>query len=315
MSHSDSIKRVVEIIQKLNNGKEVSTSRLAQVYDVHPRTIRRDLALIKEIFGDFVTKEGDTYRAYDKLLLDKVLSATELMQLSNIVNVLNITNSHSAISEHTKKLIEHSNAVYSFKSKPYEHIENHEVLRQIEHAIKYRQLLELTYATNLKDMEILFSPYKILFLNENFYLIGRNKTTERVEFLRLAKITNVVTQGKTFLHEKEISHFIERIQTPWADFGRREQRVIIRAEKKIKKYFLLKNYMSSQKLLKEYQNGDIQLEFMITRYQEIEELLLKWLPNIQILHPTWLEEHMRAVLERKLRGLKIAQTDNSSPEK
>ncbi len=305
MSHSDSIKRVIEIIGKLNDGKEVSTARLAQIYEVHPRTIRRDLALIKEIFGDFMTKDGDTYRAYERMLLDKVLSAAELMQLSNIVNVLNITNSHSAVSDRTKSLVEHSNAVYSFKSKPYEHIENHEVLRKVEHAIKYRQLIELIYTTNLKDMAISFAPYKILFLNENFYLIGRNKSTERVEFLRLSMINNVATQGKTFMHEKDIDEFIERIQTPWAEFSRSEQSVMIRVDKKIKKYFLLKNYLPSQKIIKEYPNGDLQLEFMITRFQEIEEFIIKWLPSIRVLHPKKLELHVAGILERKLRDLKV----------
>lgn len=60
-------------MHRLNEGQTVSVERMARLYDVHVRTIRRDFELIKDIFGAFVTKEGDTYRAYDKLLLERVL--------------------------------------------------------------------------------------------------------------------------------------------------------------------------------------------------------------------------------------------------
>ena len=79
MSHSDSIRRVVDIMRLLNEGQGVTIERLAQKYAVNSRSIRRDLALIKEIFGEVLVKEGDTYRTYSQLLWDQVLSAGELM--------------------------------------------------------------------------------------------------------------------------------------------------------------------------------------------------------------------------------------------
>ena len=47
MSHSDSIRRVVDIMRLLNEGQGVTIERLAQKYEVNSRSIRRDLALIK----------------------------------------------------------------------------------------------------------------------------------------------------------------------------------------------------------------------------------------------------------------------------
>ena len=64
MSHSDSIRRVVDIMRLLNEGQGVTIERLAQKYEVNSRSIRRDLTLIKEIFGEVLVKEGEVYRAY-----------------------------------------------------------------------------------------------------------------------------------------------------------------------------------------------------------------------------------------------------------
>ena len=89
MSHSDSIRRTIELLSRLNEGQALNVDRLAAQYGVHPRSIRRDLALIKEIFGEFIRKDGDAYRAYDKLLLDRVLHSGELMQLSGIASIPN----------------------------------------------------------------------------------------------------------------------------------------------------------------------------------------------------------------------------------
>ena len=129
MSHSDSIRRVVDIMRLLNEGQALTIERLAQKYAVNTRSIRRDLALIKEIFGDILVKEGDTYRTYSRLLWDQVLSASELMQLSNVVNLLSQTERHTAVSEQTRALIKRSQQVYAFKSKPFEQLRVNDTLK------------------------------------------------------------------------------------------------------------------------------------------------------------------------------------------
>jgi len=89
---------------------------LAQEYDVSERTIRRDFTLIRELFGDFISKEGECYKSYKKVLLDDVLNATDLMTLANIVTLFGITNRESLVSSETKALIGHAMSVYDFRT-------------------------------------------------------------------------------------------------------------------------------------------------------------------------------------------------------
>ncbi len=64
MSQKSSLYRTIEILKHLNEGKKLCVTRLAEEYEVSDRTIRRDFELIRERFGDFMSKEGECYRAY-----------------------------------------------------------------------------------------------------------------------------------------------------------------------------------------------------------------------------------------------------------
>jgi len=176
MSQKSSLYRTVEILKRLNDGQKLCISLLAQEYEVSDRTIRRDFELIREIFGDFASKEGECYQAYKKVLLDEVLSATDLMTLANIVNLFGITQKQSLISDKTKALIEKSISVYEFKTRPYEDMRNIEIIKKLEHAIKFNKEIKVKYRTERAFTINNFKPYKILFLNENFYMVGENSS-------------------------------------------------------------------------------------------------------------------------------------------
>ncbi|SFV55066.1 hypothetical protein MNB_SV-8-297 [hydrothermal vent metagenome] len=216
MSQKSSLYRTIEILKHLNEGKKLCVTRLSQEYEVSDRTIRRDFELIRELFGDFMSKEGECYRAYKKVLLDEVLHATDLMTLANIVNLFGMTKKQSLISDKTQALIDKSMSVYDFKSRPFENIQNHEVIKKLEHAIKFHKEIQIRYKSERAVTQANFRPYKILFLNENFYMVGENNSKNQFEFRRISMIEEVTYKSKTFSPHKEITNFIKSIQTPWA---------------------------------------------------------------------------------------------------
>jgi predicted DNA-binding transcriptional regulator YafY len=303
MSQKSSLYRTVEILQALNAGKKVCVSQFALLYEVSDRTIRRDFELIKEIFGDFMHKDGECYQAYKKVLLEDVLSATDLMTLANIVNIFGITQKKSMISDKTKALVEKSMSVYDFKSRPYESIKNHEVIKKLEHAIKFKKEITIAYRTDKNITHSNFHAYKILFLNENFYMVGENVSKHDFEFRRISMIVDVVYKSKTFVPHRDMTAFIKKIQTPWASYGAEERVVKIRADKKVRRFFILKSYLPSQKVTKHYENGDILVEYTISNISELEDLIIKWLPQIEIISPRNLKKHIHKRLKRKMYGL------------
>ncbi|HHH37181.1 MAG TPA: WYL domain-containing transcriptional regulator, partial [Epsilonproteobacteria bacterium] len=220
MSQKSSLYRTIEILKRLNRGEKLCITTLAIAYEVSDRTIRRDFELIKELFGDFMSKEGECYQAYQKVLLEEVLSATDLMTLANIVNLFGITEKESLISEKTQALIDQSMSVYDFKSRPFENMKNREVLKKLEHAIRFTKEIKISYRNERRHTQCSFQPYKILFLNENFYLVGENISRHAFEFLRISMITEVLYTKKSFHQHKDFETFIKTVQTPWASFGK-----------------------------------------------------------------------------------------------
>jgi len=304
MSQKSSLYRTIDILKRLNDGKKLCVTRLSEEYGVSDRTIRRDFELIRELFEEFMTKEGECYQAYKKVLLDEVLSATDLMTLANIVNLFGITQKESLISKQTKALIDKSMSVYDFKSRPYENMQNIEIVRKLEHAIKFHKEIHIRYKTERAVTTAKFRPYKILFLNENFYMVGENSSKHAFEFRRISMIEAVTYKNKTFIPHSDIVRFIKTIQTPWANFGEENRVVQLRVDKKIRRFFLLKKYLPSQEVISTYENGDILVEYQVTNFNEIEDLLLKWLPDVKIITPNHLKKKLRRTLRKKYDALK-----------
>jgi predicted DNA-binding transcriptional regulator YafY len=303
MSQKSSLYRTIEILKHLNEGKRLCVTRLAEEYEVSDRTIRRDFELIRELFGDFMSKEGECYQAYKKVLLQEVLNATDLMTLANIVNLFGVTHKESLISEKTKALVEKSMLVYEFKSRPFEEVKNHDVVKKLEHAIKFNKVIRIRYKTERSIGTSNFHAYKILFLNENFYMVGENISKNNFEFRRVSMIEEVEYKSKTFTPHADIEKFIKSIQTPWASFSGEETVVKLRVNKSIRRYFILKQYLPSQKVTKTYDNGDILVEYTIRNIHEIEELILKWLPGITIISPQHFKKQLRKTLKIKMDAL------------
>ena len=311
MSQKSSLYRTVEILKHLNDGQRLCVTRLAEEYGVSDRTIRRDFELIRELFGDFVSKEGECYRAYDKILLDRVLHATDLMTLANIVNLFGITRKQSLISDQTRALIDKSLDVYDFKSRPFEAMQNHAIVKKLEHAIKFRKVITIQYKTERAASWSLFHPYKILFLNENFYLVGINASKPSVEYRRITMIEAVEHTTKSFFIDRDVATFFDRLQTPWAAYGKPEIVVRLRAEVSIRRYFRKKLYLPSQQIVQAFDNGDIEVTYTVTNLREVEELIIKWLPRIHILAPRNLRTMIRRTLEAKMRGITQTQKNSS----
>ena len=304
MGQKSSLYRTVTILKRLNEGKRLCVDTLALEYEVSERTIRRDFVLIQELFGDFISKEGVCYWAYQKVLLDDVLNASDLMTLANIVTLFNLADRSALITKETQSLVKHALQVYDFRTRPFESLPNREVLKKLEHAIKFHKSVKIRYRSEKAVTHANFHPYRILFLNENFYLVGENHSKKHFEFRRIALIEEVNYRSQTFIPHSDIDAFIRTIQTPWANFGASDKSVQLRISKKVKRFFMLKKYIPSQSVIEEFDDGDILVEFRVTNYHEVEELIIRWLPDVEVVSPKNLKKMVRRSLKRKLEGLK-----------
>ena len=303
MSQKSSLHRVLKILNKLNKGEKLCVSQLAEEHEVSERGIQRDFKMIREIFDDFLIKDGECYKGYKKVLLNELLQGSELMMLANIVNVFNITDTKSLLSSETKKLIQNSMNVYAFKSKPFELLKQTDELKKLEQGIRQNKKMTLVYERENERFNFTVNPYKIIFLNENFYLVAKDINHHNILRLRIALINNVTLSSKTFYPEPKIINHIKRLQTPWKQFDKKEITIKLLVQHRVAHYFLLKKYLPSQKIVQKYDNGDIQVTYRVSNFKESEELIIKWIPKIEIIEPIELKTYIKKELKYRLSSL------------
>ena len=319
--------RVLELLKRFNNGQLVCIDQLEQDelwMNEDPKKscekkIRRDLDVIKEYFPDtfeLVRRGGKgekgCYKAVTKSTMDKFINKNTkalLVQTFNIAQRNNLLKSLD-IDESDKRILESeikkSKDCYEFISKPFESKKgDEELLKDLENAIYNKRYVKINYKATMGDEIYLLKPYKIVFMNENFYLASENPD-ERYKFtmLRLAQIKSVELKKEQFHNNPDIKEFIKHLQTPFPlykpQFRMHLIKVIVQVDKEKAKYFKLKKYLPSQNIQKENEDGSLIISFEVTQEREMEEIVKKWIPNMKVIEPLSLKNKIEAELKKYL---------------
>jgi predicted DNA-binding transcriptional regulator YafY len=142
---------LLDILNRLYLGEKISTSIIEQNYEVTLRTAQRYINYLKES-GFNLSKSGKFYS------IDVVLDDEKEMLFEAINSIAKNSGIYEEIKPILKKLklISEENVFYS--KTDIEKIENLAVFRDIERAIKNRNLLTITYKTDKN----LYSYYKTI---------------------------------------------------------------------------------------------------------------------------------------------------------
>jgi predicted DNA-binding transcriptional regulator YafY len=319
MSKTNQTARVLELLKRFNNGEKISVEALSTEnlwYGKCEKTIRRDLEVIKEYFPESFElvkgAENSCYRAITKSAFDNFINAefmSLMVQMFNLANKSDLFDNFD-LSEDDKKILESkikdSKKYYEFKNKPFENFKSDNVLlKELESKIKHQKYINIQYEINGKINKFEVKPYKIVFINENFYLACEIEH-EKLEFAmyRLSKIKSVEDTPKTFHKNQEIEDFIKDMQTPFSIYRRDYKKhlitVVLEVDKSKAFYFESKKYLKSQEILEKKDNGNLLIKYKITQEMEIEELIKKWIPFVKVIEPISLKDKIASDLRSYL---------------
>ena len=317
MSTTNQTARVLELLKRFNNGEKISIEALSNEslwYGKSEKTIRRDLDVIKEYFPDSyeLVKGGEKgcYKAITKDTFNNFINAefmSLMVQMFNLANKSDLFDNFD-LSEDDRKILESkikdSKKYYEFKNKPFENFKSDNVLlKELESKIKHQKYINIQYDINGKINKFEVKPYKIVFINENFYLACEIEH-EILEFAmyRLSKIKSVEDTPKTFHKNIEIEDFIKDMQTPFSIYRRDYKKhlitVVLEVDKAKAFYFESKKYLKSQEILERKENGNLIIKYKVTKEMEMEELIKKWIPFVKVIDPITLKDK----IESDLRG-------------
>ncbi len=164
MSKASSMGRVSTIVSRLNEGKRLSVASLAVEFETSDRTIRRDITLIKEVFGEFLVSDNGTIYAIKRDILSDILSPDELSLLKGALGLaerggLSLTKKMDKKDREklTGKISDYEK-LYSFKTRPFEEFNQHpELFAKLESAIKFHNVIKIDICETVKHRRLLLN--------------------------------------------------------------------------------------------------------------------------------------------------------------
>ena len=311
--------RVLELLRLFNDGHKVCLETMTNdtMWEgKSEKTIRRDLDVIKEYFPESFELirggEKGCYKAITKDIFSNFMNKDTLalmVQTFNIAQRNNILEGLS-ISEDDKRIInskiQKSKECYEFITNPYETKKGDvQLLKEIERAITWKRYATIIQKEKNGKKEYKIKPYKIVFMNENFYLACENKDIEHpFSIFRILNIQEIKLHTKTFHLNPDIESFIKELQTPFPKYTPNYRthmiEVLVEIDSKKAKFFKLKRFLPSQKIIQTKDDGSLLIGFRVTQEMEIEELVKRWIPYMRVIEPLSLKEKINNDLRHYL---------------
>ena len=281
---------LLDILNRLYLGEKISTSIIEQNYEVTIRTAQRYINYLKES-GFNLSKSGKFYS------IDVVLDDEKEMLFEAINSIAKNSGIYEEIKPILKKLklISEENVFYS--KTDIEKIENLAVFRDIERAIKNRNLLTITYKTD-KTYTATIKPLKISNF-EGFWYLNVLNTKDKYKTYHLKSIQKIEILKENFEVQDEILKNLDKAINIWFDPTRKPFLVELFIDKNIVKYFERIPISKTQQIIKS-DDGNATIYLTITDEREIIKTIKMWIPKIRVLSPNSLKEKIESELREYL---------------
>jgi predicted DNA-binding transcriptional regulator YafY len=279
--------RLGQILKIFMEREKVSTTWLSQYFQTTPRTIQRDLLLLKE--ADFPLSEFSrgNYQL-DKTLLKnfEVFDQTELALVIAIKNLVGQLGEpfQQAADDIFNKLYEDVTT-----SPVFIKIDDSVILdkRQFNKIVKtIREKRQGTFEYEVfSPYQVNIEPYRVCFFDGFWYLVGKDLRDQKFKRYALDKIKDFKPLSNNFrCVPAQVDRMLKESGNIWFS-SERNIEVVIAVDKSCAGYFRRRKVYPHQEIKEERGNGSIVVSFKVGSLDEIINILKSWLPYIKILQP------------------------------
>ena len=264
--------RVVSILNKLDSGKEISSIKLAEEFEVSLRTIQRDLDLLNNAGFPLSCPQRGMYVFVEGFSLKKAhLTGEEASLLSFLFD---ITKSLGKDFEKScdgiiKKLIrqEYETPFYAkLPQGPMQKLES-PFIKILENAVCDCKKIIIAYEISGEIKKYNLCPLKIIFYDGFWYLLARKDGKEWVMKFRVDKIKDVAAQDEYFDPPENLQAMLDESVNIWFDEFK-PSKVLLRVDKEVAHFFKQRTYFPRQEIKKENKDGSLTVEIQITNKME-----------------------------------------------
>lgn len=288
-NHDTIATRLAQILNKFNSGERLSVEELVEEFGVTKRTIQRD---INERLSYLpIKKENNLY-----YLEEYYLGKLNFDDMKNFAALSGIKELYPSLQENFLKDILDStiSKVYMVKGHNYEDLSNNtKEFKIIEKAIIRNSIVKFAY----KDKPRIVKPYKFINSKGIWYLAGVDDDT--LKTFSFKKISKLITTDTKFEVDKSILETIKDDDNIW--FSSKQIEVVLKVEKDVATYFSRRNILPNQTIVKELADGGLLVSTKVAFDEEILKLVRYWIPNVEIVSPTYLQDKLEDGLKEYLK--------------
>jgi len=286
----EKISRLGQILKVFFEQDKVRPSDLAERFETSKRSIQRDLKLLREVGFPINNVSQGCYRLDKNLFKDmETFDESELglvIALKNIVSQLgpNFQRAADSVFNRLYQTIGNQSSLPVYINVDQPASFDSRLFNRIAKAIRTRKTVCFKYKV-YSSYEVRIEPYKIVYYDGFWYLIGRDSKDGPIKRYALDKIEEFKILPKTFRSAPDdLDDILKGSKNIWFS-GKRNLEVEVLVDQSCADYFKRRNMFPTQEIKKEMKDGSLVVSFKVGRFEEVISMIKAWLPNIKILKP------------------------------
>lgn len=294
-SNTSMLNRLGEISHRLNRFEHISVEEVVQTYGVSQRNAIRDFterlpALMQQtIHKDKVTKKY--YIAQEKINL--VLNESDELMLNLFLEQSKINGDkfHQTaikIIDNYKDLV-HKNVIYA-KVDTEDIDEIKEDMIKIEKAILNRNVIQCIY----KDKKRIVKPLKLASFDGYWYTVVKDVKDNKIKTYYFKDIVEVVVMNEVFDDiSDELQKKLDCAINAYFKANKKCYSVQLHIQQEVAYLFKRKKTSNTQRIIKEYDDGSIDIELYVTNEMEIIPTIQRYMPYIKVISPEFIWDRVK----------------------
>jgi predicted DNA-binding transcriptional regulator YafY len=282
------ILRLGQILRMFMEKEKVSSSWLSKEFQTTPRTIQRDLLLLKESgFPIHEIQKGSYQLSKDLVKNLEVFDDTELALVVALKNMAGQLGQpfQKAANDVLDHLYDCVTTMPVFVKIDDAIPLDSSFLNRMVKAIREKRQVGFQYNSGKGHHNVQLEPYRVVYYGGFWYLTGNEPATGMLKRYAMDKIKDVRLLKSGFKSIPEnLDSILRGSSNVWfSEETNLEVKVLIDAQ--VSHYFKRRKMFPTQEIKEEKPDGSLIVTFRVGQYEAIRDILKSWIPNIMILEP------------------------------
>jgi len=298
------LNRLGRLLRIFMEKEKISSTWLSQQFHITPRTIQRDLQLLKESGFPIREIQRGSYQLSKDLIKNlEVFDETELaliVALKHLVGQLGKPFQEAAEGV-LDRLYDCVAGMPVFvkidDAVPLDSV----LLNGIVRAIREKKQVTFQYTTGQTvSHPVKLEPYRVVYFGGFWYLIGNEPSTGILKRYALDKIVDFRLSRTVFEGVPEnLDSILEGSANIWFS-EERHLEITVLVNSQVSHYFKRRKMFPTQEIKEEKPDGSLVVSYRVGHYEAIRSIIKSWIPNIFIVAPEEFKKDMLADVKKWL---------------